>query len=204
MMSYPETPSREVVDLLHGEAIADPYRWLEDGDAPETRAWTERQNAFTRAYLDARRPRQRIRERLEQLLSIGVLGVPYPAAGRYFYLRRDGAQNQPVLYWRNEVHGEDRVAVDPNALNPAGTTALDWLYPSRDGRLLAYGLSENGSEESVLHVLDIEHAIVLPDRISRMRAASLAWSPDGSGFYYTRYPAADAVPEGEEHYHRAV
>jgi prolyl oligopeptidase len=204
MMSYPQTPSREVVDLLHGEAIADPYRWLEDGDAPETRAWTERQNAFTQAYLQARPARQRIRERLEQLLSIGVLGAPYPVAGHYFYLRRDGAQNQPVLYWRQGIHGEDRVAVDPNALNSAGTTALDWFYPSRDGRLLAYGVSENGSEESVLHVLQVEHATLLPDRISRMRAASLAWAPDGSGFYYTRYPAPDTVPQGEEHYHRAI
>jgi len=130
--------------------------------------------------------------------------VPTPVRGRYFYLRRDGAQNQPVLYWRLGAAGPDRVAVDPNALNPDGTTALDWYYPSRDGRLLAYGLSENGSEESELRVLDLDQQSHLPDRISRMRAASLAWVPDGSGFYYTRYPAAEEVPAGEEHYHRSV
>ena len=85
--------------------------------------------------------------------------------GRYFYLRRDGSQNQPVLYWRMGVGGPDRVAVDPNVLNQAGTTALDWFFPSRDGRFLAYGLSDNGSEESVLHVLDLDADTHLPDRI---------------------------------------
>ncbi len=204
MRSYPHTPSSDLTDILHGEEILDPYRWLEDGDAPETREWTARQNAFTEAYLGAFPGRQRIRQRLEQLLSIGVLGAPQPAGSRYFYLRRDGKQNQPVLYWRDGVEGEDQVAVDPNTLSPAGTTALDWLYPSRDGRLLAYGLSENGSEESVLQVLEVSRGRHLPDRIPHMRAASLAWLPDGSGFYYTRYPTAGAVPEGEEHYHRAI
>jgi prolyl oligopeptidase len=142
--------------------------------------------------------------RLEKLLSIGVLGVPTPVRGRYFYFRRDGRQNQPVLYWREGVDGADRVAIDPNTLSEAGTTALDWYYPSEDGRLLAYGLSENGSEESVLHILELDTGRQLPDRISRMRAAALAWLPDGSGFYYTRYPAQGEVPQGEEHYHRAV
>jgi prolyl oligopeptidase len=204
MRPYPHTPSINLTDILHGEEIFDPYRWLEDGDAPETREWTARQNAFTEAYLGAFPGRQQIRQRLEQLLSIGVLGAPHPAGGRYFYLRRDGKQNQPVIYWRDGVEGEDQVAVDPNALSPAGTTALDWFYPSRDGRLLAYGLSEDGSEESVLQVLDVSRGRHLPDRIPHMRAASLAWLPDGSGFYYTRYPAAGEVPEGEEHYHRAI
>jgi prolyl oligopeptidase len=201
---YPDTPSHDITDVLHGETIADPYRWLEDSDSAQTREWTDRQNALTQAYLAGIPVRDRIRRRLETLLAIGVLGVPAPARGRYFYLRRDGSQNQPVLYWRRGVEGEDRVAVDPNALNQAGTTALDWYYPSEDGQLLAYGLSENGSEESVLHVLEVETGRQLSDQISRMRAASLAWLPDGTGFYYSRYPAPGAVPAGEEHYHRAI
>ena len=99
-----------------------------------------------------------------------------PARGRYFYLRRDGHQNQPVLYWREGLEGHDRIAVDPNALNQAGTTALDWYYPSEDGRLLAYGLSEDGNEESVLHLLDVERGRELPDRHSTdaRRVACLA------------------------------
>jgi prolyl oligopeptidase len=204
MPAYPQTPSTDVVDILHGETIADPYRWLEDGAAAETRLWTDRQNAFTQAYLGAVPGRQRLRRRLEELLAIGVLSVPTPVRGRYFYLRREGRLNHPVLYWRQGVEGTDNVAVDPNALNPAGTTALDWFYPSKDGRLLAYGLSENGSEESVLHLLEVASGLHLPDRIPRMRAASLAWLPDASGFYYSRYPRPSEVPAGEEHYHRAI
>jgi prolyl oligopeptidase len=204
MPTYPDTRSIDLTEVLHGEEISDPYRWLEDGDAPETRRWTEEQNALTQAHLRAVPGRERIRRRLEELLAIGVLSVPTPIRGRYFYLRREGRQNQPVLYWREGVEGADRVAIDPNTLDEAGTTALDWYYPSKDGRLLAYGLSENGSEESVLHVLELDSGRLLPDRIPRMRAASLAWLPDGRGFYYTRYPAPGEVPPGEEQYHRAV
>ena len=204
MPSYPDSRPCDLVETLHGEEIADPYRWLEDGDSSETRLWTEQQNALTGAYLAAVPARERIRSRLEELLAIGVLSVPTPARGRYLYVRREGRQNQPVLYCRRGVDGADLVAVDPNALNEAGTTALDWYFPSRDGRLLAYGLSEDGSEQSVLCVLDLDSGVHLPDRIPRMRAASVAWLPDGLGFYYTRYPAPGQVPAGEEHYHRAI
>ncbi len=201
---YPPTPTVEAVETLHGDTVADPYRWLEDGDDPAVRAWTERQNALTERWLAAVPGRDAIRRRLDELLAIGAVSAPAPARGRYFYLRRDGRQNQPVLYVREGVHGDDRVAVDPNALDPAGTTALDWYYPSDDGRLLAYGLSRDGSEQSVLHVLDVEHGTALAERIDRTRAADLAWLPEGSGFYYTRYPAPGTVPNGEEHYHRAI
>jgi prolyl oligopeptidase len=204
MTTYPQSRPTDLVETLHGEEIADPYRWLENGDAPETRDWTQRQNALTESYLSAIPARASIRRRLEQLLSIGVLGAPDPVRGRYFYIRREGNQNQPVLYWRQGVAGPDRVAVDPNVLNQSGTTALDWYFPSEDGRLLAYGLSENGSEESVLHLLDLNTGQHLPDQIPRMRAAALAWLPDRSAFYYTRYPAEHEVPEGEQHYHRAI
>jgi prolyl oligopeptidase len=202
--AYPETPSQSIVEVLHGEAIADPYRWLEDGKAPETRLWTDRQNELTESYLAAVPARGQIRRRLDELLAIGVLGTPTPIKGRYFYLRRDGRQNQPVLYWREGREGTDGVAVDPNTLNEAGTTALDWYYPSKDGRLLAYGLSDHGSEESVLHLLELETGRHLDERIPHMRAAALAWLPDASAFYYSRYPAPGDVPAGEEHYHRAI
>ena len=199
-------PSRvePVVDVLHGEPVPDPYRWLEDGAAPEVAAWTAAQNAHTEAWLASRPLRAAIRGRLEQLLAIGSLGAPTPVRGRYLHQRRDGAQNQPVLYVRDGVEGEDRVAVDPNLLAADGTTALDWYHPSPDGRLLAYGLSTDGSEQSTLHVLDLATLAPLPDRIPRTRAADVAWLPDASGFYYTRYPAPGEVPEGEEPYHRAV
>ncbi len=201
---YPPTPAGDAVDVLHGETIPDPYRWLEDGDAPETRSWTDRQNALTEAYLAARPERSRSVSGSSSCSTIGAISVPIPVSGRYFYQRRDGRQNQPVLYMRQGVDGSDRVLVDPNSLDTAGTIALDWYYPSEDGRLLAYGLSENGSEQSVLHLLETDTGRHLPERIPRTRSADLAWLPDGSGFYYTRYPAPGDVPKGEEHYHRAV
>ena len=114
MPTYPETQSQDVIEVLHGEAIPDPYRWLEDGEAPETRLWTDRQNELTESYLAAVPAREQIRHRLGELLSIGVLGTPTPVRGRYFYLRREGRQNHPVLYWRHGLDSADRVAVDPN------------------------------------------------------------------------------------------
>jgi prolyl oligopeptidase len=203
-LAYPPTRREEAGDVLHGERVPDPYRWLEDGESAETRTWTAAQNALTEAYLARVASRPAIRERLDTLLAIGSLSVPTPAHGHYFYQYRDGRQNQPILYVREGVDGSDRVLIDPNLLNATGTTALDWYHSSEDGRRLAYGLSEEGSEASVLHVLDVSTGQVLPDRIPHTRAADVAWLPDGSGFYYTRYPAPGEVPAGEEHYHRAV
>lgn len=203
-LAYPPARREDAGDVLHGERVPDPYRWLEDGESAETRAWTAAQNTLTETYLARVASRPGIRARLETLLAIGSLSVPTPAHGYYFYQYRDGGQNQPILYVREGVEGDDRVLIDPNLLNAAGTTALDWYHPSEDGRRLAYGLSEDGSEESVLHVLDVSTRQVLPDRIPHTRAADVAWLADGSGFYYTRYPAPGEVPPGEEHYHRAV
>ena len=201
---YPPTRRDDLVESLHGEAIPDPYRWLEDGGSAETRAWTAAQNALTAEWLAAGPGRALIRDRLAELLAIGSLGAPTPARGRCFYQRRDAGQDQPVLYVREGADGPDRVLLDPNRLNPRGTTALDWYHPSPDGHLLAYGTSEDGSEDSVLQVLDVATGAPLAERIPRTRAADLAWLPDGSGFYYTRYPRPGAVPEDEASYHRAV
>lgn len=202
--AFPPSRIDTAADELHGERIPDPYRWLEAGDSAETREWTEAQNRYTRAVLDAVPARPLIRQRLATLLRIGSLGAPTPARGRYFYQRREGTQDQPVLYLREGTHGSDRVLLDPNALDPAGTTALDWYFPSDDGRLLAYGLSENGSEESVLRVMDVATGELLPDRIAPCRAADIAWLPDNTSFYYTRYPRQGEVPAEEEQYHRAI
>jgi prolyl oligopeptidase len=204
MPTYPVSRTSDAVEILHGETVPDPYRWLEDGQSADTRQWTDAQNALTRSYLDAVPARARIRARLDRLLAIGALGVPTPARGRYFYQRRDGRQNQPVLYLRQGIRGDDRAVVDPNALDAGGTVALDWYYPSDDGRLLAYGLSENGSEQSVLQVMDVDTGVLMPERIPHTRAADLAWLPDSTGFYYTRYPSPGQAPEGEEHYHRVI
>ncbi len=203
-MRYPSTEISPVTDTYHGDAVVDPYRWLEDSDSAAVQAWTAEQNALTEQWLRAIPARESIRARLAELLAIGVLGCPLPVRGRLLYLRRDGLQNQPILYVRDSRDGSDRVAIDPNTLSPDGTTALDWYEPSPDGELLAYGLSTDGSEQSTLRILRLDDGAALRDEIPRTRAADVAWLPDGSGFYYTRYPGADEVPSGEEHYHRAV
>ena len=199
----------------------DPYRWLEDGDAPAVVRWTKAQNAATRKVLDAVPGRAALAEQFGRLFAIGSLGAPVSRAHgaghggaakqksgakarRYFYTRRDGAQNQAVLYVREGLHGADRALVDVNQERADGTRALDWWFPSEDGARVAYGTSDDGSEESVLRVRDVETGRDLEDRIPRTRACSLAWMPDGSGFYYTRYPQPGEVPRGEEAYHRAV
>src|SRR5262249_4117713 len=143
-------------------------------------------------------------ERLSTLLEIGSLGTPVPVKGRYFFTRREGKQNQPILYVREGVKGEDRVLVDPNKLAGDGTTALDWWFPSRDGKRLVYGVSKDGTARAVPHILDVEPGREEPSPLARCRACWVAWLPDSSGFYYTRYPAAGTVPEGEENYHRHV
>lgn len=203
-MPHPPTAIVPVSEILHGETITDPYRWLEDGESPETVAWTLAQNRHTEAWLAASPHRERIRRRLGELLQIGALGTPIPAHGRYFYQRREGTQDQPVLYLREGLHGEDRVLIDPVQLDATGTTALDWYFPSDDGCLLAYGLSTNGSEESVLHLMEVGTGKLLPDRIPGTRATEVAWLPDSSGFYYARYPTPGTVPDDESQYHRAI
>jgi prolyl oligopeptidase len=196
---------QDVVEILHGVAVADPYRWLEDGDSPDTRGWVAQQNEHTRSVLDALPGRAGIRARLDELLTTGSVGTPTLRGSRYFYQRRDGRQDQPVLVMREGADGQERVILDPNALSARGIVALDWWYPSDNGRLLAFGLSEGGTELSTLYVLDIDSGERLEsDQIPHTRACSLAWLPDSGGFYYTRYPAPGNVPAGEEMYHRHV
>jgi prolyl oligopeptidase len=203
----PEPPvsrAQEVVDEVHGVRIADPFRWLEDGSSKEVRRWVEAENAYTRTLLDLRPGREAIRARLASLLSIGTLSAPTPKGGRYFYTRREGEQNQPILYARDSLKGKDRVLVDPNTLSPDGTATIDWWYPSEDGSLLAYGVSTSGDEKSTLRVLNVATGRPLADVIPHTRYCTLGWLPDKSGFYYTRYPAPGEVPAGQENYNRHI
>jgi len=154
--------------------------------------------------LDPLLGREQIQRRLTQLLSIGDIGAPQAAGPYYFYFRREGTQNQPILLVREGIHGKDRTLVDVNQMAADGTVALDWWYPSEDGKFMAYGTSASGSEVSTLHVIKTASSELLPDVIERTRAASLAWKLDNSGFYYTRYPKKGEVPAGQEVYNRNV
>jgi prolyl oligopeptidase len=184
---------KSICEVLHGVEVRDPFRWLEQGERPEVRAWTARQNRILRRSLDAIACREPLAERLRRLFSVGSLEAPeitgQGAKARYFYARRTGQQNQPVLVWRQGLQGADHVLVDPNQLSAEGRFALDWWYPSQDGRLVAYGVSEHGDEQSTLHVRDVDNGRDRSDVIPWTRGCSLAWLPSGRSFYYTRHQA---------------
>jgi prolyl oligopeptidase len=193
-----------VEDTIQGHKIVDPYRYLENSSDPDTQQYVERELAYTRSLLDPLPGRDQINARLSQLLPIGTVGVPQMGGKYYFYTRREGNQNQPILYVRESLHGTDRVLVDVNKMSADSTVALDWWFCSDDGRYVAYGTSASGSEESTLHLVESATGNVLPDSIERTRFASVAWKKDSSGFYYTRHPKKGDVPAGEEVYHVKV
>jgi prolyl oligopeptidase len=200
----PKTAVKPVIDMLHGTKVLDNYRWLEDSHSPETQKWVEEEMSYTRSMLDPLPGREPIHKRLTELLSIGSITPPTIAGRHYFYTRREGMQNQPILYVRESLNGPDRVLVDANKLAADGTIALDWFQPSETGKYVAYGTSPSGSEMSTLHIIETKTGTVLPDTIERTRAASIAWKLDNSGFYYTRYPKKGEVPDGQEMYNRHV
>jgi prolyl oligopeptidase len=192
------------VEFLHGERVSDPYRWLEDGESPEVGAWTEAQGRYARQALDALPGIASVRRRLLALFAIGTVSPPWVRRGRYFHERREGSEEQPRLLVRDTLRGADLVILDPAAEAKDAAVALDWYYPDPVGRRVACGLSEGGTEKSVLRVRDVATGHDLPDRIPHTRACSLEWLPDGSGFFYTRYPDPGTVAPGEENYHRRV
>jgi prolyl oligopeptidase len=200
----PIAEKRPLKEDFYGTKIVDNYRWLEDGNNPDAQKWVEGEMAYTRALLNPLPGREAIHKRLTELLSIGNISAPHIGGKYYFYTRREGMQNQPVLYVREGVTGKDRVLVDVNQLAGDGTIALDWFQPSENGRYLVYGTSPSGSEMSTLHIVETKTGKLLPDTIERTRAASIAWMPDNSAFYYTRYPKKGDVPAGQEMYNRHV
>lgn len=191
---------KNVVEKIHGTTVADPYRWLEDSDSPEVKKWTDEQNAKTRAFVDAIPGRDALKREVTELLQVGAVSGPSVKGNRYFHTKREGAQNQPTLYVRDGKDGKDRVLLDASALSEDGTSALDWWYPSWDGKLVAWGRSESGSEESTLYVRDVDTGKDLGEKIERTRHASVAWLPDGKSFFYSRYPEPGTVPKGDEKY----
>ena len=204
----PKAKIAPVEDTVQGHKIVDSYRYLENANDPDTKVYVEQELAYTRSILDPLPGRAAINSRLAQLLAIGTVGVPQIGGKFYFHTRREGNQNQPVLYVREGLNGafkdDDRILLDVNQLSADGTVALDWYYASEDGKYVAYGTSPSGSEVSTLRIIETSTGKLLPDTIERTRASSLAWKHDNSGFFYTRYPEKGTVPEGQEVYNRHV
>jgi prolyl oligopeptidase len=193
--TYPEARREAVVDDFHGEQVADPYRWLEDPDAPESRAWIDAENALTQSYLELIPARESIRGRLRELWNYERFGLPTKRGERLFLTRNDGLQNQSVLYVIDSPGSEPRVLLDPNSLSADGTVALAGTSVSDDGRLLAYGVADGGSDWNVWRVRDVQSGRDLADELRWVKFSGASWTADGAGFFYSRY---DAPQSGRE------
>ncbi len=188
-LKYPDTRRDAVVEDYFGTQVADPYRWLEDDNAPDTKAWVQAQNKVTRAYLDAIPEREAIKTRLTKLWNYERFGVPFKRGGHYFYNRNDGLQNQAVLFVTEDLKDAGRILLDPNTLSKDGTIALNSISTSEDGKLLAYGISVGGSDWVTWKVRDVATGKDLEDEIKWSKFSGAAWMKDGSGFYYSAYAA---------------
>ena len=201
---YPAALRQHVTDIIHGVEVEDPYRWLENADSQQTRDWLTAQDELYAGYVAGITTiRDGLASRLTELLRAGEVSPPVWRGNRQFYTRREPDQEHAVLY--TVAPGEDeRTLVDPMVADPSGTTTLDYWSPSTDGGLLAYQLSEGGTEEAVLSVIDTTTGHLVDGPINRTRYSNLAWLPDGKAFYYGRRLAPEAVPAGEDQYHRRI
>jgi prolyl oligopeptidase len=201
---YPPTRKDDVVDEYHGVKVADPYRWLEDDNSPETKAWVEAQNRVTFAFLEGIPRRTQIRERLTKLWNFERFGVPLERGGRFFWTYNSGLQNQRVLYVADRLDAEPRVLLDPNTLSPDGTVSLTDYVPSEDGKLLVYGLSRAGSDWEEFRVRDVGTGLDRDDLVKWVKFSGASWMKDGSGFFYSRYdePGEGDVLKGKNEFQK--
>ena len=188
-LTYPETrKDGSIIDDYHGTKVADPYRWLEDDNSDETKAWVKAQNEVTFGYLKAIPQRAKIRERLEKAWNYERTGVPFEHGGKWFFNRNSGLQNQSVLHVTESLEAEARVLLDPNTLSKDGTTSLTEAAPSENGKWLVYGVSKAGSDWQEFRVRDIATGKDTGDLIEWVKFSGASWAKDSSGFYYSRYP----------------
>lgn len=196
-------PREDLVEVIHGRRVADPYRWLEDADDERTRAWSVAQDALYAEHLATWATREHFETRITQLLGAGMIGVPIWRGERRFQMRREPGQEHAVLLV-NEPDAGERVLIDPMVIDPTGLTTLDTWQPSKEGDLLAYQLSVGGTEESVLQVIDVATGELVDGPIDRARYSPVAFLPGGRAYYYVRRLAPELVPEDERQFHRRV
>jgi prolyl oligopeptidase len=195
----PKTRTDNVHDTIHGVEIVDPYRWLEDRKSPETQAWIEAQNNYTHSILASIPGRERLKQRLTELVKIDTIGPPIERHGRYFFSKRLANQELFVIYMREGLKGNDQVLIDPHPMSPDHSTSVHLIEVSKDGTLMAYGVRQGGADENTVRVLDVEARKDLPDVLPRGRYFGLSFKPDKTGFYYTRHEN-----EGSRVYYHAL
>lgn len=183
----PETRRDNVVDTLYGTAIADPYRWLEDQNSPETRAWIDKQNDYTKSFLDKVSAKEDIRARYTQLLRVDDISLPGQAGDKFFFQKRNADQDLWIICMRNGLNGDDIVLVDPHGMSLDNTTSVSIFGYSEKGELLAYAIRKGGEDEVAIRIIDTEKKAELPDSMPRGRYFGMSISPDLKGYYYTRF-----------------
>ncbi|MBD0346715.1 MAG: S9 family peptidase, partial [Coleofasciculus sp. Co-bin14] len=196
--AYPSSRKVDQVDDYHGTTVADPYRWLEDPDSEETKAWVEAQNQVTFGYLGEIPAREQIKQRLTQLWNYERYGIPFKEGNRYFYFKNDGLQNQSVLYTLTSLDAEPTVLFDPNTLSEDGTIALSSLSISEDGKLMAYGLSTSGSDWKEWKVREVETGNDKSDHLKWVKFSGSSWTHDCEGFFYCRYDEPNEATKLED------
>ncbi|MBM3882088.1 MAG: S9 family peptidase [Verrucomicrobia bacterium] len=202
--AYPATARIPDLTVYHGVEVEDPYRWLEDDHAPATLDWVAAQNRLTFAYLEQIPERPRIQARMTRLWNYEKYGLPTRRGGRYFFSKNDGLQNQSVLYTAETLEAEPSVLLDPNRLSPDGTVALSGSALSDDGRFLAYGLASSGSDWQEWRVREVATGLDLADHLRWVKFSGAAWTPDGAGFFYSRYdePPPEAQRTGVNYFQK--
>jgi prolyl oligopeptidase len=204
-LTYPFTPTVDQTDDFHGTQVRDPYRWLEDVDAPATLEWVKRQNELTYSFLEQIPARERLRARLTGLWDYAKASAPFKRGGRYFQFRNSGLQNQDVLYVAESPTVAGRALLDPNTLSEDGTAALNTYSVSEDGRWLAYAISRSGSDWQEWRIRAVDSGADLPETLTWSKFSGAAWAKDGSGFYYGRYPApADGATYQQANYNQQL
>jgi len=186
-VAYPPSDRVLVVDTLHDTTIVDPYRWLENQQAPATRAWIDAQNAFREQAMAGLPGGDEISKRLEQLLKVDMMGSPAVRGGRYFFSKRTADQDLSVIYMRERVNGPDIPLIDPNTLATDVPLSVNLEEISKDGHLLAYGIRRGGADEVMVRFYDVDQRRVLPDNLPTARYFGVELTPDAHGYYYTRY-----------------
>ena len=200
---YPPARKDSTTDVYHGIEVADPYRWLEDADTDETQAWVSQQNKLTSDFLATVTAREKIKVRLTNLWDYPRYSAPNKEGSRYFFWKNDGLQNQSVLYLQESLQSKPHTVINPNLLSVDGTIALTTTALSKDGTLLAYGLSRSGSDRQEIKIRPVDSRQDYDETLQWCRFARIAWKHNNEGFFYNRFPEPNTVPaEDQTNYSR--
>jgi prolyl oligopeptidase len=185
---WPATKQDNIVETIQGKQVRDPFRWLEDASKPDVQEWMAAQDKYARATLASYPNRDALAARLKELFYYDAVTAPQNKKGRFFYTRKHADKEKSIVYWKQGEKGAEKVLFDPNAWSTDGTKGLGGWVPSHDGKLVAYAIKENNSDETTMHIIDPSTGKDLPDILPGTKYSDASWTPDGKGFYYTWVP----------------